>query len=286
MYDFKVAHPETFKQISIKDMLFVYYRCPQSVKHLSLYNHYNEIGFTLSGKKTLHHSNESYTLTSEKALFVRKSAFVQEMHHDQEWEVIAFSVQDNYLKELYVEFRNHLPIKNLLETPKKTLMGINVNEVTKTCFYSLLPYFTQKRPPIPGLIELKFKELVFNILSDPENGDILSYIQSITDQHKTPIWQVMESNFMYNMSLDEFAKIADRSIASFKREFQEYYKTSPGKWLKQKRLEHAANLLVSSSKPVSEVAYDSGFENLSHFSRVFKEKYACTPIQYRIFQSQ
>jgi AraC-like DNA-binding protein len=34
-------------------------------------------------------------------------------------------------------------------------------------------------------------------------------------------------------------------------------------------------------KNISEIAYDSGFENISHFSRIFKEKYSLSPLQYR-----
>jgi transcriptional regulator GlxA family with amidase domain len=80
---------------------------------------------------------------------------------------------------------------------------------------------------------------------------------------------------------EEFARIAQRSIATFKREFHEYYHTTPGKWLTQKRLEYAKNLLDTSKKNVSEIVDESGFENLTHFSRIFKEKYGLSPIYYR-----
>ena len=53
---------------------------------------------------------------------------------------------------------------------------------------------------------------------------------------------------MFNLSVDEFARIAQRSVATFKREFSEYYHTTPGKWLTQKRLEYAKILLDTSKK--------------------------------------
>jgi len=79
----------------------------------------------------------------------------------------------------------------------------------------------------------------------------------------------------------EFARIAQRSLAVFKRDFNEIYHSSPGKWLLQKRIEYAKHLLDSSKKNVNEIAYDSGFENATHFSRVFKEKFGLSPLQYR-----
>jgi phage terminase small subunit len=51
VYDFNVAHPEIFKQLSVKDMLFVHYKCPQYDQYVKLYSHYNAIAFTIEGKK-------------------------------------------------------------------------------------------------------------------------------------------------------------------------------------------------------------------------------------------
>jgi AraC family transcriptional regulator, exoenzyme S synthesis regulatory protein ExsA len=59
----------------------------------------------------------------------------------------------------------------------------------------MLPYFTQKVPPAESLLELKFKELLFNVFSDPSNAALLAYINSIEDQQKTPVWQIMEANY-------------------------------------------------------------------------------------------
>jgi AraC-like DNA-binding protein len=49
----------------------------------------------------------------------------------------------------------------------------------------------------------------------------------------------------------------------------------------QKRLEYSAVLLKNSALNISQVAFDSGFEDLSHFSRAFKEKFGASPVSYR-----
>lgn len=280
-YDFKVAHPDIVKQLAVKEMLFVYYKCPQVDKHVNIFTHYNEIVYTLNGKKTLRHRGKTWSLTDDKSLFVRRTAYSQEMDDVLGWEVIVFIFQDDFLREAFKENRQHLSLKNLPATPTDMLIDINVNETTRAFFYSMVPYFLQKTPPSESLLELKFKELLFNLLADPVNSCFLAYVNSIADQDKTPLWQIMEANYTFNLSIDDFARIAQRSLASFKREFQEYYRTSPGKWLTNKRLEYSKLLLDASKKNVSEIAYESGFENISHFSRVFKEKYSLSPLQYR-----
>ncbi len=280
-YDFKVANPGSFKQLAVKDMLFVYYLCPQIERHVQLYTHFNEIAFTLNGEKTLHHGEKSWTLSDGNAMFFRKTAYNQELHETAGWEVLAFYFPDDFLRQVFNEHRSYLPLKNLPSPPKDMLIKINVNEITRAFFYSILPYFTQKLPPREQLLELKFKELLFNVLSDPENINLLAYVNSIQDQQKTPIWEVLEANYMFNLTVADYARLSDRSASSFKREFQDHYKTTPGRWLTQKRLEHVKLLLNTCKKNITEIAYDSGFENVSHFSRIFKEKYGASPLQYR-----
>jgi AraC-like DNA-binding protein len=197
------------------------------------------------------------------------------------WEVLAFFFQDTFLRQVFNEYREYLPLKNLPVPPKEMFIPVNVNETMRAFCYSIVPYFKQKVPPSENLLELKFKEIIFVILSNPENAGLLSFVNSIVDQQKTPIWEVMEANYMFNLTVEEFARIAGRSTAVFKREFNEYYGTSPGKWLTSRRLERTKLLLATSKKTISEIIYDCGFENISHFSRIFKENYGISPMQFR-----
>jgi AraC-like DNA-binding protein len=93
--------------------------------------------------------------------------------------------------------------------------------------------------------------------------------------------EIMEANFRFNLSLDDYARLCHRSLSSFKREFQTHFQESPGKWLLQKRLDHSAALLRTSKMNVTEIAFESGFEDVSHFSRVFKERFQASPMVFR-----
>ena len=281
VYDFKIAHPETFKQLSVRDMLFVYYRCPQIDKLLRLYTHFNMITFTLEGSRILHQGKKTWISKKETTIFLRKTAYIQELPETPGWELLAFYFPDEFLIQVANEFRDNLTTPKLSDLTDEMMFEINLNELTRTYFYSIIPYFTQNIPPSDKLLELKFKELLINILSNPLNKELLAYILHLDDNYKIPIWQVMEKNYMYNLTLSEFARIAGRSLASFKRDFFEYYHLTPGKWLTEKRLEHAQMLLSYSKLSISEVTYNSGFENVSHFSRIFKEKFGSSPLRYK-----
>lgn len=280
-YEDVIADPVVYKQLAVKDALFLHYRCPQVDKHIQLFSHYNEIMFTLEGSRTMHHNGKSWTLGKHSCLLTRKTAYLQELPELVGWEVLAFYFQDNFFRQVIKEYSQYLPLKGLPEPPCDMLIEINVNETTKAFFFSILPYFKQPTVPVEALLELKFKELLFNLFLDPANNLLLAHANSLMHLDKVPLWQVMESNYMYNLTISQFAKMAHRSTSSFKKEFMQYYGTSPGKWLMERRLEHAKRLIETGSRTISEISFNSGFENASHFSRVFKEKFGVSPLQYK-----
>lgn len=280
-YDFQIEHPQEFAQLAIKDLLFLFYRCPQVDKLVKIYSHYNKIMFVLEGKRKVHHREKSWDLTNGKAILMKKAAYQQERFSEAEWEVLCFYIPDSFLRQTYQEFRSSLPLKNLPPPSPDILLEIKVSESTRAFFYSVIPYFSQQPPPADGLLELKFKELLFNLFLNPENDELLSYVNSISESIKPSLQEIMDANYSYNLSLAEYARLSHRSLAAFKRDFSQLYKTTPGKWLLQKRLDYASHLLETSCKNIKEITDVTGFENATHFSRVFKENFGMPPMQYR-----
>ena len=86
---------------------------------------------------------------------------------------------------------------------------------------------------------------------------------------------------MYGPKLTDYAVMTSKSMASFKRDFQKHYGTSPGKWLTVKRLNRAKRFLETGQKNISDITFKSGFNNVSHFSKVFKEYFGKSPVGHR-----
>jgi AraC-like DNA-binding protein len=91
----------------------------------------------------------------------------------------------------------------------------------------------------------------------------------------------MEENFYKNLSLSEYARLCAKSLSVFKRDFSSLYGCSPGKWLTGKRLEYSKYLLEVTNIDIEELMLESGFNNTSHFIRIFKERYGTTPLRLR-----
>ena len=81
----------------------------------------------------------------------------------------------------------------------------------------------------------------------------------------------------YDLSLDEIAGYTGRSLATFKRDFRKISDLTPQKWLMKKRLEVAHDLIKNQGRKVSEVCFDVGFKNLSHFSKIYKNTFGYSP---------
>lgn len=281
VYELIISQPEHFKQLRVKDLLFVNYVCPQTDALLDIYTHFHFIIYIFSGERIIHRPEKSLRLTEGKCAFVKKGAYRQQRIEDTDLCVLAFFMPDSYLKNFIQEYRFKMPASSSRDQLHDGILDIRINETTRGFFYSMLPYFTQANPPSEALLELKFRELIFNILSNPENSSLLGYICSISDESKPSLQEIMESNYMYHLSLDEYAKISHRSLASFKRDFFQLFRTSPGKWLSQQRLQHAGMLLKTTRKAINDVAFESGFENISHFSKAFKEQFGLSPLNFR-----
>ena len=109
--------------------------------------------------------------------------------------------------------------------------------------------------------------------------DLKSFLFDFSDPYKTDLEEFMVKNFHYNAPIELFAKLSGRSLSNFKRDFTVTFKTSPAKWLKNKRLSEAYYRIQQKSKKPADIYLDLGFENLSHFYSAFRQKYGHTPSQ-------
>ena len=94
--------------------------------------------------------------------------------------------------------------------------------------------------------------------------------------------EIMQNNYAFKLTLTEYAKLTCKSIPTFKRDFKKIFKDTPAKWVMKKRLNLAAELLENTPLSIGEITFECGFENQTHFSRVFKEKMGVSPLQFRM----
>ncbi|WP_410267464.1 helix-turn-helix transcriptional regulator [Cyclobacterium sp.] len=287
IYEIHKANPEIFTQLRLKDQLFLYYKCPQTDKIIQLYSNHNQLAFTIGGKRIIRHGDNKWITNRNQGILLKRCAFLQEIPADYSgWEVLVLYLKDDYLRNIFEEFRPYLNLTKLPKVGVKMIQEFEVNDQIRNYYESLLPYFSKPQVLPDSIFEAKFKELLFNILVHPANNHLLAHVNQLISEYVIPIWEVMESSYCYDLKISEFAVITNRGTTTFRREFEKHYRTTPGKWLTKRRLEKARLLLQTSEKRIGDITFECGFKNISHFSRIFKEKFNLSPNQYRMLNNQ
>ena len=87
-------------------------------------------------------------------------------------------------------------------------------------FYeSIVTYFSSGTKPSEHLLELKFKELLINIVTSEINQPLTEYFCKLAKSGMDDLHEVMENNCYFNLHLDEYARLCHRSLSTYKRDF-------------------------------------------------------------------
>jgi AraC-like DNA-binding protein len=98
--------------------------------------------------------------------------------------------------------------------------------------------------------------------------------------------EYMEDLYDKNISLDELSKHSNISKYHYIRSFKKLFKTTPYGYLTNLRVLKAKVLLQTTELSISEISFNLGYENHSHFSLNFKKSTGFSPYQFRKSQKK
>ena len=278
LFDFFVNYPTDVK-LKGDDYLFVEYKCPIDAEKFKLWTDTPFLSYVISGRKDWTATDQTYTIEAGEALFFKRGLYNTKQYFEEDFCTIVFFITEDFIRNFLRSNENLLPAS--LEDPNSgQIFPIDVTKSLEALILSVFSYLREGNIP-RQLVEMKFNELLFNIVLNPANRKILSYFYSLKREEKINLEAVMNKNFHYDMKLEEYARLCGRSLSTFKRDFQDYFNETPGRWLQRKRLEYARTLLQNPDLRISDICYESGFRNASHFNNNFKQQYKHPPRQYR-----
>lgn len=172
------------------------------------------------------------------------------------------------------DFYNKLEIQTRA-VPIPKIRSFSDHPLLESCLASLIPYFEIHDPFPENLAILKITEAISILRAiDPSVDSVLA---NFDDPYKVDLIGFMEKNYMFNMPIKKFGYLTGRSLSTFKRDFKKAFNITPQRWLTQKRLELAHFQISEKKRKPQEVCYETGFENLSHFSYAFKKQFGYAP---------
>ena len=178
---------------------------------------------------------------------------------------------------------------------QQTLRNISLEYRFKVDEYTVAPAFQQIPSPAIGnymrsllayetiltnkgaddLLFVKQKEAILLLLKlFPAFKNILF---DFSEPGKIDLEAFMEKNYHFNVQLKRYAYLTGRSLTTFKRDFEKIYHTTPSRWLLQRRLQEARFLIEKKKQKPSDIYLELGFEDLSHFSFIFKKHFGINP---------
>ena len=234
--------------------------------------------FLIKGTMTGYDGNKSFTLKAGEYCLARKNHLAR--YHKQKdnggFEKIVMVFEEAFLKEF--KKKNTISVES--SDSKDAFILLKKDKLVPNFIGSLELYYNEDGKIDEAFSKVKREELMLILLrTNPGLGNILFDFES---PEKIDLRAFMNRNYKFNVSLERFAYLTGRSLSVFKRDFKNIFGDTPSHWLIQKRLIEAYFLIDKKGKKPSEIYLDLGFEDLSHFSFVFKKKFGLNPTNLRV----
>jgi AraC-like DNA-binding protein len=252
------------------DIPFARYRQETLIDKRSCFVREHMILFVLKGHKLIHMPGETLKVSPGNILILKRGFYLMSEFVEEGLNYEAFLVffTDEFLKK----FLHQHGLTTDATTARSNYFPLPANELLEAFKMQYLQYFSQPLEGLEAIMQLKLQELFLLLLAGPQRTELLAFLQSFVYATPLDIGFVVREHLFQPLTLEELAKLSGRSLASFKRDFQQLYQCAPRKWINEQRLAHARTLLEHTGKQVAEVALECGYENVPHFVRMFRRK--------------
>lgn len=200
----------------------------------------------------------------------------------EQCEAIAVYLYPDLLKVIFKDEIPSFMTSTNNNVPRK-LIG---NKLIEQYMSNLILFFDEPDSIDEELGILKIKELILILLKSENHENIRKLLTEIFSPVNVKFKDAIQKNIFNPLSMEELAFITNMSLSTFKREFKKAFEETPAKYIKEKRLEHAASLLLCHEGSISSISYDSGFQDASTFSDCFQKKFGVSPSKFRLNQNR
>lgn len=200
---------------------------------------------------------------------------------DSEGEIVIVTFHPDILKKVY-DKEIPLIFKPANRVTNQSKKAINNDFLIHKYIEGLLFYFENPSLVNDEILVLKLKEIIL-LLSQTQDAETIQVILSQLFSPATYTFkQIIEANLFEQIGVEDLAQKANLSVSSFKREFKKLYDDSPANYIRTKRLERAAELLLVSNERITDIAFACGFNDLANFTKSFHDRYNVSPSNFRL----
>lgn len=241
--------------------------------------------YLLEGEMQYQVDDEQMDIPTKHSLFlncINSGKQISNSNSNNNNGLVIVNFHPDILKKIYDK---ELPL--LLHSPKNTVSNKSIEKINNDFLIQkfiegLLFYFENPSLVNEDILILKLKEIILLLLQTRNVEAIQVILSQLFSPTTYTFKQIIEAHLFSQLTIEELAQQNNLSVSSFKREFAKLYNDTPANYIKNKRLEKAAELLLVSGERITDIAFDCGFNDLANFTKSFSEKYNITPTNYRL----
>lgn len=243
--------------------------------------------YMLDGQINYTTQNQAVSIPKNDAVLLKCGNYFSQLKNDSNnktHQIIIIHFHPQILQTIY---KTDLP--KIFQTPNfvnpKIDLDVFSNDfLIQKYIESLLFYFENPTLVNEDILVLKLKEIILLLCQTQNASTVQQILSQLFSPNSFTFKQIIESNIYSNCSLEDFAMMTNLSLSSFKREFKKQYNDTPANYIRNRKLDKAAELLTISEERITDIAFDCGFNDLANFSHLFTEKNHCSPSAFRLNQ--
>lgn len=188
--------------------------------------------------------------------------------------------KENFLGDTFFSVPEMKQVKTLFAKAKKGLLfHIEAKKTIGPKIEDLLNYNGMDRI-------IKFLDILKDLANSDDysllNVDGFAFEVEPQDNKKIEIiYSHVRKNFTQQITLDEISEKVSMTVPAFCRYFKKVTAKTFTQFVNEYRIVHATKLLAESPSSITDICFESGFNNFSHFNKLFKKFTGKSPLKYR-----
>jgi AraC-like DNA-binding protein len=245
------------------------------------------IGFVVRGRKLIYH-NDSSVVVGEGDMFWLDAGvhYEENVVEDELFEQIVFYVSPADLQRIIISLNSNYGLScdsaHQCDACRRNNFVVCRPSVELHDFFVGVNQSFRRSDLRRNKIgsRIKLSELIYLIVSG-EDACLRRKIVAGADVVNGQFAKEIYNNVFNDVSIEILARKTNRSLTSFKKEFRRQFDVPPHKWFIDQRLQRAKVLLMSTNMTISEIGAECAFTNISHFIKLFKQRFDDTPASMR-----
>jgi len=226
-----------------------------------------------AGDLVLYGSNIPHLYRSDKEYYQKDTELVSK--------ATVMYFKENFLGDSFWQLPPIAPIKKLLALSRR---GIKFQGEAKEELKRQIQLLDEQKNSIGRIIDLLS---ILKIMAETKEYELLlntaftKYVSEDECERINKVYQFIIDNYTDNPTLEQVSAVANMSETAFCRYFKSHTNKTYTQFLNDIKVDNACRLLIDNRLSISQICFETGFNNFTHFNDQFKKITGITPKQYQ-----